>query len=86
MDHLKSSSIARKMSVYRSFYAYLAEYMGINENPLLGYRHQRSQNKIPDFLFVEEIQEFLNSYNDAKEDQYRDRILFTMMYACGLRC
>ena len=32
LDHLKSSSIARKMSVYRSFYAYLAEYMGINEN------------------------------------------------------
>lgn len=36
-------------------------------------------------MFVEEIQEFLNSYNDVKDDEYRDRILFTIMYACGLR-
>ena len=36
-------------------------------------------------MFVEEIQEFLNSYNDEKDDEYRDRILFTIMYACGLR-
>ena len=85
LDHLKSSSIARKMSVYRSFYAYLAEYMGINENPLLGIQTPKKSKQIPDFLFVEEIQEFLNSYEDNKEDQYRDRILFTMMYACGLR-
>ena len=60
LDHLKSSSIARKMSVYRSFYAYLAEYMGINENPLLGIQTPKKSKQIPDFLFVEEIQEFLN--------------------------
>lgn len=27
----------------------------------------------------------MNSYNDEKDDEYRDRILFTIMYACGLR-
>jgi len=70
IDHLKSSSIARKMSVYRSFYVYLAEYMGINENPLLGIQTPKKSKQIPDFLFVEEIQEFLNSYEDNKEDQY----------------
>ena len=36
-------------------------------------------------LLNDEIQEFLNSYNDEKDDEYRDRILFTIMYACGLR-
>ena len=53
LDHLKSNSIARKMSVYRSFYAYLAEYMGINENPLLGIQTPKKSKQIPDFLFVE---------------------------------
>ena len=85
MDHLKTSSIARKMSVYRSFYAYLAEYMGIMQNPLVGIQTPKQSKKIPDFLFIEEIQEFLNSYDDTKEDEHRDRILFTIMYACGLR-
>lgn len=66
LDHLKSSSIARKMSVYRSFYTYLAEYMGIIENPLIGIQTPKKSKQIPDFLFVEEIQEYLNSYNDAR--------------------
>lgn len=85
LDYLKASSIARKMSVYRSFYTYLAEYMGIIENPLIGIQTPKKSKQIPDFLFVEEIQKFLNSYNDEKDDEYRDRILFTIMYACGLR-
>lgn len=49
LDHLKSSSIARKMSVYRSFYTYLAEYMGIIENPLIGIQTPKNPNKYPIF-------------------------------------
>lgn len=85
LNSLKSSSIARKMSVYRSFYSYLAQYMGILENPMIGIQAPKKSKKIPDFLFIEEIEEFLNTYDDSKEDEYRDRILFTLMYACGLR-
>ena len=85
LSTLKTSTVARKMSVYRSFYTYLAEYMGIDTNPLIGIQAPKRKRQIPDFLFFEEIQNFLNSYDDTKEDEYRDRILFTMMYACGLR-
>lgn len=85
LNTMKTSTIVRKMSVYRSFYTYLAEYMGIDANPLLGIQSPKRKRQIPDFLFLEEIQNFLNSYDDAKEDEYRDRILFTIMYACGLR-
>ena len=47
LDHLKASSIARKMSVYRSFYTYLAEYMGIIENPLIGIQTPKKSKQIP---------------------------------------
>ena len=59
--------------------------MGISQNPLVGIHSPKKEKQIPDFLFIEEIQTFLNSYDDSKMDQYRDRILFTLMYACGLR-
>lgn len=32
--HAKSSTIARKLSTYRSFYRYLNEYVGLDVNPL----------------------------------------------------
>lgn len=50
LDHLKASSIARKMSVYRSFYTYLAEYMGIIENPLIGIQTPKIQTNTRFFV------------------------------------
>lgn len=85
LNHLKASSVARKMSTYRSFYLYLAQYIGITNNPLEGVSAPKRNKKIPEFLFVEEIENFLETYDDSKDTEYRDRILFTLMYACGLR-
>lgn len=85
LSDLKSSSVARKISACRSFYNYLNEYIGIVNDPLNGVQSPKGTKRVPDFLFKEEIQTFLTSYDDQKEDEYRDRILFTLMYACGLR-
>lgn len=81
----KNSTISRKMSSLRSFYRYLNEYIGIHHNPLAGIKSPKNERKMPDFLFEEEVQNFLSSYDDSKPLEYRDRILFTLMYACGLR-
>lgn len=81
----KNSTIARKLSTYRSFYKYLNEYIGIPNNPLNSLHSPKTSRKIPDFLFVSEIQTFLESYDLQKPAELRDKMLFSLMYACGLR-
>ncbi|MCF0106443.1 MAG: tyrosine recombinase XerC [Holdemanella sp.] len=81
----KNSTISRKLSSIRSFYRYLNEYIGISKNPLESIQSPKNQRKIPDFLFVNEIQHFLESYDLSKPANVRDKTMFTLLYACGLR-
>ncbi len=81
----KNTTICRKLSTLRSFYAYLNEYVGILNNPLATIQNPKYHRSIPDFLFVHEVQEFIDTYDSQDPVACRDRMLFTLMYACGLR-
>lgn len=81
----KDSTMARKLSTYRSFYRYLNEYYGIGNNPMESVQSPKNKRKVPDFFFVSEVKHFLNTYVVEEDAGLRDKTLFTMMYACGLR-
>lgn len=81
----KNSTICRKLSTYRSFYQYLNEYIGIQNNPLDTIKSPKSARKIPEFLFVHEIQEFLSTYDLSNVNDLRDKTMFSLLYASGLR-
>ena len=81
----KPSTIARKLSTYRSFYRYLNEYIGFDVNPLESISVPNKKRKIPDFLFINEIEYFLDSYQSEDPVGLRDQTMFTLLYACGLR-
>lgn len=83
--YAKNSTIARKLSSIRSLYKYLNEYIGIDNNPLESIQSPKNNRKIPEFLFVSEIKEFLDTYNETDPVKLRDKTMFTMLYACGLR-
>lgn len=82
---LASSTMARKLSCYRSFYSYLARNEHLDHTPLADIQAGSKNRKMPEFLFVPEVENFLDSYNDENPLEYRDRILFTLMYGCGMR-
>ncbi len=81
----KPSTIARKLSTYRSFYRYLNEYIGLDVNPLESISVPNKKRKIPDFLFINEIEYFLDSYQTEDPVGLRNQTMFTLLYACGLR-
>ena len=82
---MKNSTIARKLSALRSYYRYLNEYIGIQVNPFLYFKAPKQARKIPEFLFYDEIDTLLASFDLSKPVYVRDRALFELMYACGLR-
>ncbi len=82
---MKNTSIARKLSSLRSFYRYLNEFIGIQENPFLYVKGPKISRRIPEFLFYDEMELFLSSFDLQKDVDLRNRALFELMYACGLR-
>ncbi|MDQ0362937.1 tyrosine recombinase XerC [Breznakia pachnodae] len=82
---LKNSSISRKLSSLRSFFAYLNEYVGITNNPFHYIKAPKATKKIPEFLFYDEVDQLLSGIDCSSDEGIRNRALFELMYACGLR-
>lgn len=82
---LKNTSVARKLSSLRSLYRYLNEYVGVANNPFLYLKSPKPAKRIPEFLFYDEMELFLSSIDESQEEGIRNRAMFELMYACGLR-
>lgn len=82
---MKNTSIARKLSSLRSFFRYLNEFVGIQGNPFLYIKSPKTPRRIPEFLFYDEMDLFLSSFDTEEPVGLRNRAMFELMYACGLR-
>ena len=82
---LKNSSIARKISSLRCFYRYLAQYHGMQGFPFAMISSGKIEKKIPEFLFYDEMVDLLESIPLDTDENIRNRAMFEIMYACGLR-
>ncbi len=79
-----SSTINRKMSSVRSFYAMLVSEGGLSVNPASGIRSPKVADRSVDFLELEEIERLLAAPADDPKGK-RDRALLELMYATGMR-
>lgn len=82
---LSSRSIARYLSALRSFYRYLNEEHLASGDPFAAVKMPAVRSKLPDYLFEDEIDSLMASFNLDDDFGYRDRTLFETMYGCGLR-
>lgn len=84
--NLSKRSINHKISVLRSFYKYLLKQGIIDDNPFLLLDSQKVAKKNPDFLFVEEMVDLLDSIVTDTALGVRNKAMLELMYASGLRC
>ena len=82
---MKNTTVARHLSSLRSFYHYLNTYVGIAHNPFLYLKSPKRAKRIPEFLFYDEMDAFLASIDEQEDAGVRNRAMFELMYACGLR-
>ena len=85
MDGLKASSRARSLSGIKNFLSWLDK-NGYMHNAFIGLvRTPKLAHKLP--RPMEEVQAFRLLFDKATDDwvSLRDRALFTLLYACGLR-
>lgn len=83
--HLSATSINRLISAIRGFYRYLEIDGLIEKNPAENLQFQRTIEKLPNFLTIEQVEKLFSIPDISQEVGLRDRAMLELMYACGLR-
>lgn len=79
-DHLKLSSISRKLSVLKSFFGWLIEEEIIQKDPTRKVKPPRKEKRLPKALTVEELEMIREACKTPRE-----RALVEVLYATGGR-
>lgn len=82
---LSSRTIARNLSSLRSFFKYLTMMKITDSNPFASVSISVPKNRLPDYLFEDEVDALLKCFDLNDDLGYRNRALFETMYGCGLR-
>ncbi len=82
---LGAATQARNTSALKAFFKFLIIENIINDNPSELIDSPQLNRKIPEVLSFEEVNLFLNSFDMSVEHGRRNRAIFEVIYACGLR-
>lgn len=82
---LKSSTLNRNLSGLRSFFNYLVSNGEAESNPFHRIRAPKGAKMLPDFLLFDEIERLFAGIDTSSAEGKRDRAMFELMYASGLR-
>lgn len=85
-EGLSARSINHKMSSLRGMYRYLQSQEYLDDNPFLLVESLKQQQKNPDFLYIDEMMELLDSIDISTTLGRRNKAMLELMYASGLRC
>lgn len=82
---LVRASIARRVSVVRSFYRYLVREGLLVTNPLVNLAIPRVERRLPTFLTIDEANRLLVAPDASTPGGLRDRAILELLYSSGLR-
>ncbi len=80
-----TKTVARHLSSLRSFYRFLIEFYDFADNPFMKIQTIKTNRKLPEFLYYEEMANLLESIDTDQPFGKRNKALMELMYACGLR-
>lgn len=82
---LSARTLNRKCSANRRFFDYAHQQQLVSHNPFKQIKHFKEPKNLPDFMTFEDIQQFLYSIDTSTNLGKRNRVMFELLYACGLR-
>jgi len=80
------STVARKLSVVRSFLRFCEDNGLVASSPAAGVGSPKLPRRLPQVLTPEQVSWLLEGIEGAKPLELRDRALFELIYSSGLRC
>ncbi len=79
------ATLARKISVLRSFYKYLVREKLADANPVIPIKSPKQGHKLPTVLNLAEVQQLLAQPSGGTPGTCRDQAMLEMLYGAGLR-
>jgi len=82
------ASVVRKLSVIRGLFRWLLKQGLVQEDPVPRYSVMRKENKLPNFLSIEEVKRIFIAIEDDTCSEYvklRDIAMFELFYSTGIR-
>ena len=80
-----SRTIARKLASLRAFFNFLVREGTIQANPAKLVSTPKIPKTLPSVPTAEETNQLIDQMTDAAGDASRDRLIFELLYGCGLR-
>ncbi len=86
LDGISRRSLKRRLVSLHGFYSFMKEKNIIKINPFINITSPKTDRKLPDFLYEEEIKKLFDE-NLKREDPYmsRDQAIIELLFASGLR-
>jgi integrase/recombinase XerC len=81
---LSGKSLARALSAWRTFFAWLARHRGLGANPCAGIRPPKSPKALPHVLSPDQAAQLLD-HRPEDDWETRDKAMFELFYSSGLR-
>lgn len=78
-------TVARRLSALRSFFRFLRERGETTFNPAQLLPTPQREQRLPRFMEVDQVRQFLEAIEGADWQDVRDRAIFEVIYAAGLR-
>lgn len=78
-------SIARTLSALRSFYKFLREQKLRTDNPVASHKTPKIGRALPKDLSEQDVEALIHAPDTSTALGLRDRAMFEVLYACGLR-
>jgi len=83
--HLSKTSVARKLAAVRSFFQFCLKQRILDDNPAKVVSRPKLDSPMPGFLSESEIGQFLDLPDPGDKLGPRDRAIFELFYATGIR-
>jgi integrase/recombinase XerC len=84
-QQLQARSIARHLSCWRGFYAWLSTHTNVDHNPVAGIKAPKRSKSLPKALSVDEAVHLVERPLSDEVAQIADHAMFELLYSSGLR-
>ncbi len=78
-------SIRRKISSVKTLFDFLIDYEIVKDNPFKNVVLPKVSKRLPKFIYEDEMIDFLNNIDTSKPIGFRNKMIFELLYGCGLR-